>query len=163
MEFVLQRLYNTGRLTTGNYTRGFVKNKEETFRADCLEDDHNDVKIKGKTRIPAGRYELILRNFVTDSLHRHRISLDSLPWFKANPDWHHIEVSKVPNFQGILIHPVGDDSHTEGCLGFGYAFDMTLTDNQMSKSKLAINDFYAIVHPYLRGGKRAWIEIRDEQ
>lgn len=162
MEFTLQREYNTDRLTTGNYTFGVVTNKEKTFRAFCLEDDFHEVKIKRHTRIPAGRYEFILRDFVTDSLHRHRISLDSLPWFKVNPDWHHIEVSRVPGFQGILVHPVGDDAHTEGCLGYGYSFDMTLTDNQMSKSKLAINDFYAIVHPLLKGGGRAWITIIDE-
>ena len=162
MKFTLQRLYNTDRLKTGNYTCGFVTNEERTFRAFSLEDDYNKEKIKGQTRIPAGFYEFILRDFETDSLHRHRVSLDSLPWFKANPDWHHIQIKDVPNYGGILVHPVGDDSHTMGCLGFGYYFDMTLTDNQQGKSKLAINDFYAIVHPLLKGGGKAFIEIKDE-
>ncbi len=162
MKFVLKRLYNTNRLTTGNYTGNFITNEEKTFRAFGLEDDFHEVKIKGQTRIPAGFYELILRDFATDSLHRHRKSLDSLPWFKANPDWHHIQLKDVPNYGGILIHPVGDDSHTGGCLGFGYVFNMLLPDNQLSESKKAINDFYAIVHPLLKSGGKCFIEIIDE-
>lgn len=165
MKFILQRLYHTKTLATGNYTCGFWTNEEETFRAFCLEDAPNAVKVKGETRIPAGFYELAIRKIepITDSLKRHRIAYANLPWFNAHPNWYHIEVTKVPNYSAILVHSVGDDKDTMGCLGPGYLFDISLPNDQQAKSKLAVNDFYAIAYPILEGGGKCFIEIKDEQ
>lgn len=163
MKYTLQRLYHTKALADGNYSCGFLTNEEHSFRSWVLEDQPREQKVKGETRIPADTYDLAIREFETEALKRHRIAYSELPWFKNNPTWRHIEVTKVQGFSGILIHAVGDDKDTMGCIGPGYVFDMTKLNNQQAGSRLAVNDFYAITYPLLQVGKRVQIQIINEQ
>lgn len=162
MKFINQRLYHTLSLATGNYTCGFMQNEEKTFRSFVLEDTYHDHKIPGETRIPAGFRELKLRKELTPLTIKHREAYKSLPWFKANPDWYHIEITGIENFSGVYFHGGNDDSHTLGCNLPAYEWDMTKLDNQGGKSLLAVNDFYAIVHPLLEAGQKVFLETRDE-
>jgi len=163
MNFTLQRLYHTTGLAQGDYTAGFLTNESQSFRSWCLEDTYHAQKIHGSTRIPGGRlYELGLRKEATPLTLKHREAYKALPWFKAHPNWFHIEITKVPEYSGVYIHSGNDDAHTLGCLLPAYSFDISLLDKPSAKSMLAVNDFYAIAYPILESGSKVFITIKDE-
>lgn len=103
MELVLTRATRTKRSTIGELT---VDGKPECF---ILEDKDRglqqgmpvselmSLKIKTRTAIPAGRYEIVLS--FSDRFKR------TLPLLLA-----------VPGFEGIRIHSGNTAEHTEGCL-----------------------------------------------
>jgi len=163
MKFILQRLFHTKSLATGDYTCGFLQEDErQAFRSFVLEDTHHETKIPGSTRIPAGFYELKIRKEATPLTLKHREAYKALTWFKNNPNWYHIEITGIPNYAGVYIHSGNDDAHTLGCVLPNYAFDLTLQDSQGAKSSLAVNDFYALAYPVLEAGSKCFLEVRDE-
>lgn len=162
MEFTLQRLYHTKGIASGDYTCGFLRNDVETFRSFLLEDTYNPTKIAGITRIPAARYELKINKVLTPLTKTHREAYKSTPWFKANPDWYHIEVTGIVGYSGVYIHSGNDDSHTLGCLLPNYSFDMTKLDSQGSNSLTAVDKFYSIVYPLLLNDTKVFIKIMNE-
>ena len=103
MELVLTRTARTGRSTIGELT---VDNNFECF---VLEDKDRGLqqgmpvselmalKIKAKTAIPTGRYEVVVS--FSDRFKK------MLPL-----------LLNVPVFEGIRIHPGNTDENTEGCL-----------------------------------------------
>jgi len=161
MKFINQRLYYTKGIKGGDYTCGFLTNDIKTFRSFTLEDTHNDTKIAGDTRIPSGFYELKLRMADTPLTIKHRAGYKT-EWFKANPEWYHIEITGIQNYTGVYIHSGNDDAHTLGCLLPAFTFDMTKGNNQTSNSLLAVDKFYSIVYPLLMVGTKCFIEMRDE-
>lgn len=169
MRFDLQRLYYTKSNPAGNYSMGFLQNIEQTFRSLTLEDRFQEKKIRGETRIPAGFFPLGLRMELTPLTIKHRADYakfkrpDGRPsFFEENPDWWHIEILNVPDFSGTYFHSGIDDSHTLGCVLPCYAFDMTAQDRPSSKSLLAVDDFYRIVHPILITGGLVHLAVHDE-
>lgn len=150
MKFINQRLFDNGQ-----YTIGFVQAEDRKFHSFALEDIHREVKIPKETRIPSGFYELKIRKEDTPLTIKHRAAYGS--WFK-----YHIEITNVPQYQGVYIHAGNDDSHTEGCLLLGYGFDLSLDKMQQFKSTVAVKDFYAIAYPLLEAGQKVFIEVRDE-
>ncbi len=155
----LQRLFHTKSNTSGNYTCGYLS--FTGFDSFCLEDTFNESKIPGETRIPAGIYELKIRKELTPLTIKHRKDYQTA-WFKANPNWFHIEVTGIKNYSGVYVHSGNDDSHTLGCLLPAFAFDMTKTDKQTSASLLAVDKFYSMIYPRLLSGERIFITIKDE-
>lgn len=161
MKFVNQRLFHTTGIKTGDYTCGHLNCREVGFNSFVLEDTYHEVKQAGTTRIPAGFYELKLHKEDTPLTIKHREAYKT-PWFKANPEWYHIEVTGIPNYSGVYIHSGNDDSHTLGCVLPAFEFDMTKQDNQTSHSLDAVDKFYSIVYPILVAGNKVFLEVRDE-
>jgi hypothetical protein len=84
-----------------------------------LEDKVRPVKIKGKTAIPAGRYEVII-NY---SQRFQRL----LPL-----------LLNVPDFEGVRIHPGNTAADTEGCILVG----MTKEKEFIGQSRVAFERLF---------------------
>src|SRR5687768_13656662 len=89
------------------------------FECYTLEDKVRPVKIAGKTAIPAGRYEVII-NFSQ----RFQRQLPLL--------------LKVPDFEGVRIHPGNTPANTEGCILVGETKD----ENFVGHSRLAFDRLF---------------------
>jgi hypothetical protein len=72
-----------------------------TFFCFGLEDEYRKVKVKGKTRIPQGKYNVTVRQI--GGFHER--------YKKKFSDFHKgmLQVADVPNFTEILIHIGNDD------------------------------------------------------
>lgn len=101
--------------STGDATMGRLSIDGESF-CYTLEDEHRDEKVAGETRIPAGKYRILLRNAggmvgaynerYADVGHRGMLHLQD-----------------VPDFEWIYIHTGNTDEHSAGCILVGYSKD----------------------------------------
>lgn len=139
-----------------NTTLGFLSIEEEPF-CHTLEDAFRAVKVKHKTRIPAGCYRIQFREALTGMTHTYR---NRFAWFK----WH-LELIAVPNFDSIYIHIGNDEDDTSGCILVGGtatspAFhgrqDMTIRN-----STLAFERLYIRVAEVLNMGGQVTVSIED--
>ena len=123
------------------------------FECYTLEDQHQDIKIKGETRIPAGTYKIGLRTVG---------GFDAR--YKAKFNFHKgmLQVLDVPNFEYILIHVGNDEDDTVGCLLVGN----TANNNRLNKgfigdSTNAYREMYIKVLKALESGLNVTIEYID--
>jgi hypothetical protein len=84
-----------------------------------LEDQFNEPKIPGETRIPAGRYKIELR---TEGGMTKRYA-------ERFPDLHKgmLWLQDVPGFEYIYIHTGNNDDHSDGCLIVGDTQSQNIT------------------------------------
>lgn len=129
-----------------NYTIGKLY-IDDAYFCDTLEDtvrdtnksgkfDNGEQKIKGKTAIPYGTYE---------------IKWTYSPRFKKYTP----QLMNVPSFEGIRVHAGNTSDDTEGCLILG-------ENKQVGKvlnSRATINKFYPIIKEACSNGK-VTIEIK---
>lgn len=120
---------------------------DDAYFCDTLEDtvrdtnksgkfDNGEQKIKGKTAIPYGTYE---------------IKWTYSPRFKKYTP----QLMNVPSFEGIRVHAGNTSADTEGCLILG-------ENKQVGKvlnSRATINKFYQIIKEACSNGKIT-IEIK---
>lgn len=120
---------------------------DDAYFCDTLEDtvrdtnksgkfDNGEQKIKGKTAIPYGIYE---------------IKWTYSPRFKKYTP----QLMNVPSFEGIRVHAGNTSADTEGCLILG-------ENKQVGKvlnSRATINKFYPIIKEACSNGK-VTIEIK---
>lgn len=120
---------------------------DDAYFCDTLEDtvrdtnksgkfDNGEQKIKGKTAIPYGTYE---------------IKWTYSPRFKKYTP----QLMNVPSFEGIRVHAGNTSADTEGCLILG-------ENKQVGKvlnSRSTINKFYPIIKEACSNGK-VTIEIK---
>lgn len=132
----LRSTYTIGRLyVDGNY---FCDTLEDTVR-DLNKDgkfDNGEKKIKRKTAIPYGTYE---------------IKWTYSPRFKKYTP----QLMNVPSFEGIRIHSGNSSDHTEGCLLLGENKKVGMVLN----SRATINKFYPLIKEACSNGK-VTIEIK---
>ena len=132
----LRSTYTIGRLyVDGNY---FCDTLEDTVR-DLNKNgkfDNGEKKIKGKTAIPYGTYE---------------IKWTYSPRFKKYTP----QLMNVPSFEGIRIHNGNSSTDTEGCLLLGENKKVGMVLN----SRATINKFYPLIKKACSKGK-VTIEIK---
>ena len=107
-----------------------------SYFCDTIEDPVRDIKIKGNTAIPAGRYKVIC----TFSPRFNRI----LPLLE-----------KVPNFEGIRIHPGNDQNDTEGCILPG----LNKVKGKVVDSRIWFERLYRIIADALKKNEEVWLEV----
>lgn len=132
MDLLLQRLPSDEHRTHGDlYVDG-------QWLCYTLEDVVREVKIKGKTAIPAGRY---------------RVTLENSPRFGPNT----LTVRDVPGFTGVRIHGGNTERDTEGCPLVG----LERTDTGIRNSKPALDELKQEVAAAIQGAEQVWLEIKN--
>lgn len=132
----LRKTYTIGKLyIDGKY---FCDTLEDTVRDTNKSGkfDNGEKKVKGKTAIPYGTYE---------------IKWTYSPRFKKYTP----QLMNVPQFEGIRIHAGNSSTDTEGCLLLGQNKKVGMVLN----SRATINKFYPIIKEACSNGK-VTIEIK---
>lgn len=144
--------YRLLRINSQNdYSQGILFVTGETYtRYLCytLEDEFREVKVFGETRIPAGRYELRLRN-EGNLTKKYRARF---------PDIHKgmIWLQDVPNFKWIYLHCGNDDDDTNGCILVG----SLLKPGKVLKSRSAYRRVYPIIRDNIKA-RKTYLEVID--
>ena len=151
MELLTRRISSGAESTLG--VCHDVSGDAPVFLCYMLEDQHNEPKIPGETRIPAGRYQIKYRNEGgLYGKYTHRFS------------WHRgmLWLQDVPDFDWVYIHVGNDDDDTEGCPVVGDGQIQNVTERGMVTSSVAAyRRFYDIVAGALDRGEPVWIEFED--
>ena len=132
----LRQTYTIGKLyIDGKY---FCDTLEDTVRDTNKSGkfDNGEKKVKGKTAIPYGTYE---------------IKWTYSPRFKKYTP----QLMNVPSFEGIRIHSGNSSTDTEGCLLLGENKKVGMVLN----SRATINKFYTLIKKACSNGK-VTIEIK---
>lgn len=113
-----------------------------------LEDERRAVKVKGETRIPAGRYKLALRQ--EGKMH---------PKYAARFPFHQgmLWLLNVPGFEYVYIHIGNDDDDTEGCILVG----LSVKDGYLAASEAAYKKLYPLLADAIQTGIGAEIIVQD--
>lgn len=146
----LLRYMDDGETTLGMF---FLRNK---FFAYALEDTHRDEKIKGKTRIPEGLYEV---GFSPVNPADSRITRD----YQAKYNWFtkHIHLRNVPGYEGIYIHIGNTHEHTAGCILIADGINVDVK-KALKYSEKAYERFYRIVSALLESHEQVTIQVLNE-
>ncbi|WP_293956104.1 MULTISPECIES: DUF5675 family protein [unclassified Sphingobacterium] len=116
-----------------------------TFQCYGLEDTVRDVKIKGRTAIPAGTYKLGIN----------RTGGMNTAYKKRFPDMHEgmIEIRAIPNFSLVYIHIGNTHDDTEGCLLVGTYFHKSYDDWGVYQSAEAYKQLYRTIIEQVKIGQ----------
>lgn len=123
------------------------------FKCYVLEDQHNEPKIKGETRIPAGRYQIKLRN-----------EGGMIKRYQKRFGWHKgmLWLQDVPGFEWVYMHVGNKDDDTDGCLLLGDGQISNVTERGMvTTSVAAYRRLYEEIVNALDGGEQVWISVED--
>ena len=126
----------------------------ETRRKLCYlcEDEFRAEKIRGETRIPAGRYRILLRT--AGGMHdRYLHSFGSS--FHKGMLW----LQDVPGFEWIYYHIGNDDDDTYGCPLVGLEGDENT--RSVSSSRMAYKEIYPRIAGAIESGEEVWVTIVD--
>lgn len=131
----------------------FVDNVFESF---TLEDEERLIKVKGKTRIKEGEYEIILRT--EGGLHQ--------DYSKLFPEMHKgmLWIKNVPDFEYIYLHIGNDHLDTEGCPLLGNTCKSNkkgLGNGFIGESSKAYKAVYPKIAGALLKGEKVMIKIVD--
>ena len=138
MRLVLDRIIQTDEATLGRITLGGI------HVCYTLEDQFQETKVPGETRIPDGEYKIILRK---SSPMTARYNRRFAPWHKGM-----LEIAEVPDFSNILIHLGNTDDDSAGCVLVGDDWNRTQSNPMLLNSVKGYEHFYKIVQPRLVAG-----------
>ena len=138
MEYIvkLHRLLNYPTWTVGMMEVPGFGVSDSPIRAFTLEDQHQDVKIAGETRIPAGRYPLGYR---TEG-GKHQDYSELFPHFHKGM----IHIQEVPNFTYVLIHIGNTEDNTDACVLVADQFSFA-NESMIGSSKPAYERIYKAI------------------
>ena len=151
MEITLQRLKQS---ISGEETIG-VLSIPDRYECFVLEDQRREVKVMGDTRIPAGRYEIKLRN--EGRIHQNYIAKFGHGFHKGT-----LWLQNVPGFQYILIHIGNTEADTMGCLLTGKTYVENSGHFTLQNSTVSYKELYPIIRDEILSGKSVFITIFDE-
>ncbi len=126
------------------------------FRCFALEDEHRDVKVAGKTRIPAGRYEIKPRTKGMLYLELKK----KYPWHDKGMLW----LQNVPGFNWIYLHSGNRHGDTSGCILVGDSLVSNVEEvgeGFVSYSVNAYRRLYNEIHGLLENKVRVFLLIED--
>lgn len=148
MEIRVKRIKSNKNETLGEF---YIDN---VFQCYTLEDERRAVKVKGETRIPAGRYEIKLRT----------VGGTHLRYAKRFSAIHKgmLWLQNVPGFEYILIHVGNTDADTDGCILLGLSVFEKGKKITIGNSADAYRKVYPQVAAELVAGKQVFITIEDE-
>lgn len=143
MEIIVSRDKNNGDTTIG---RMFIDGEFECW---TLEDQPNEKKVYGETRIPAGTYEVKLRTEgTTHEAYKKRFQ---------NVHKGTLHLQDIPGFKYVLIHIGNTDEDTLGCILVGNSVkDWKLVDSTKAYLKM-----YQKVSEALLEGEKVTITLQD--
>lgn len=136
-----------GLLVAGDPSQG------EHFRCFTLEDEHRDLKVPGKTRIPAGKYEI-----------KKRHGSPKFGYLDENHSWHNgmLHLQDVPGFTWVYIHSGVTHDHTAGCILVGDGAHSNVPHaGALTHSRDAYGRLYREASFMLSEGRRVFIEVMD--
>ena len=132
-----------------------VEDGVKHFLCYTLEDEYRASKVKGETRIPAGKYNIKLRK--EGGFHQ--------KYSKRYSDFHRgmLHIVDVPGFEYILIHTGNTDEHTAGCLivGDSQENNTLLRNGFIGKSVNAYKRIYPSIAAAIGRGQEVTIEYID--
>jgi len=117
-----------------------------------LEDQAQEQKVKGETRIPEGTYQLAYRMIISPKTEQYRARF---PWFK-----YHLHLQNVPGFKYVYIHIGNDDDDTDGCLLVGDSINnLSISPGFLASSTTAFKRLYTTVKEAIDSGESCFVEI----
>lgn len=143
MELKVDRYIHNPEETIGRF---YIDDKYQCY---TLEDQHRDKKVWGDTRIPAGRYKVVLRR---EGGHHIRYAQRFAGMHQGM-----LHIINVPNFKWILIHVGNDEEDTAGCLLVG----LTKTARTIGQSVAAYKKIYPTIAHAIMAGEEVWITYND--
>lgn len=158
-EYLLHRMFHNEETTIGYFKRTFP---DKSLTGFTVEDEPRVVKVKGETRIPAGRYKLALNTWVdakgvpSPLTQKYR---QQYKWFT----WH-IEITNIPNFKGVYIHVGNDQKNTDGCVLLNDVMrNLEIYEvNPGQQSTVCYERFYKDTVKKLLDNEDVWLTIKDE-
>ena len=125
------------------------------FLCYTLEDERRVLKVRGETRIPAGKFNITLRT----------VGGMTQKYAKRFPGIHKgmLWVRDVPNFEYILIHCGNTDDQSAGCLLLGDSQEnnIIIKDGFIGKSRNAYKRVYSPIARAIEKGEEVTIEYID--
>ena len=134
-----------------DYTLGEIRiaGKHECY---TLEDEFREVKVKGETRIPAGKYVVKLRT--TGGFHANYLKRFGKLFHRGM-----LHVTNGPGFEYILIHIGNTEKDTAGCVLVGATRDVV--KGTIGGSEAAYRRLYPKVAAALLRGEAVTLTITD--
>ena len=125
------------------------------FQCFSLEDEPREVKVAGETRIPAGRYQITLRDFGG----KHSKYVRKFPGMHRGMLW----LRDVPNYKFVLIHIGNDENDTDACILVGDSASQNVTRKGfISQSRFAYERIYPLIAASIESGELVYITVEDE-
>ena len=125
---------------------------DEDWLCYTLEDEKRDIKIAGKTAIPAGKYNIKIRNLGESRLDARYSELFE---FYTGQLW----LQDVENFTYIYIHCGNNDTHTDGCLLVG----LKRHPQAIGQSRKAYKKIYPKIMKAIQKKEDVYITISDSE
>lgn len=122
-----------------------------------IEDEMRESKVSKETRIPPGRYAIVINRNLTPLTKKYQARFPA--WFKF-----HLMLDKVPGFVGVYIHLGNDDDDTDGCILVGdSANNNSVALGEIRSSTVAFMRIYQELYDHLDQKGLAFLTIRDEK
>lgn len=136
-------------------TLGEIKDAAGQFICYTCEDEYRKEKVMHETRIPAGRYEIKLR----DEGGMTQRYADKFPEMHKGMLW----LQDVENFEWIYIHIGNTDDHSSGCILVGTTKrpDMKNGGGSVAGSVNAYRRIYPMMAEPLSKGDKVFLTITD--